>query len=128
MADRTYIDKYINEGEKAVISAKNLYDTILVGDINNDDHIYRIGIDDFFLKHRNDLESITIWMTCPERCYYQPKTLSEEMYGTTELWLSLLRINNMRDITEFHYPIIKAYDPNRLKDIISVFFKREKKL
>lgn len=128
MPDVTYIDRYINDGQKAVISMKNLFDTILVGDANNEEHIYRIGINDFFLKHRSELESIIQWYSVPESMFYKPKLLSLELYGTTELWLSLLRVNNMKNVTEFHLPIIKVYNPYALKEIIKVFFKREKKM
>lgn len=128
MPDITYIDRYINEGEKAVLSMKNFYKTILVGDINQEDHIYRIGISDFFLDHRKDLEKIIQWYNIPESMFYKPKLLSLELYGTTELWLSLLRVNDMKNVTEFHLPIIKVYNPDAIKEIIKVFFKREKKM
>ena len=59
--------------------------------------------------------------------FYKPKMLSYELYGTTELWLAILRANNMKNISEFHYPIIKVYQPDRLKELIKVFFKREDK-
>lgn len=128
MANITYIDKYINDGNKAVISMKNLYDTILVGNEDDEDHIYRIAIDDFFIKHRRELEDIVQWYSVPESMFYKPKLLSEQLYGTTELWLALLRANDMRNVTEFCYPIIKVYNPTALKEIIKVFFKREKKM
>lgn len=126
MPDVTYLDKYINDGKHAVLSMHNLYESVLVGD--DSDHIYRTGIDDFFLIHRRELESIIQWYNIPETMYYKPKMLSLQLYGTTELWLSLLRVNNLRNITEFHYPIIKVYSPNDLKELMKIFFKRERKM
>ena len=126
MPDITYIDRYINDGQRAVVSMRNLYDTVLVGD--DSDHIYRTGIDDFFLSHRRELDSIIQWYNVPESMYYKPKMLSLQLYGTTELWLSLLRVNNLRNITEFHYPIIKVYSPNDLNELMKIFFKRERKM
>ena len=128
MPDVTYIDRYIADGQKATISMRNIYDTILVGSENNTDHIYRIGIDDFFLKYRSQLDQIVQWYNVPETVYYKPKTMSLQLYGTTELWLSILRLNNMKNITEFHYPIIKVYNPNSLRELMQIFFKREKKI
>ena len=127
MADMTYIDKYIREGEKETISMKNLYDTILVGDSENEESVFRIPFDDFFLKYKHELEDCKQYYTIPDTMYYKPKMLSLQIYGTTELWLAVLRANNMRNTSEFHYPIIQLYNPDRLKQLIKVFFKREKK-
>lgn len=127
MIDTTYIDQYINDGKRETISLNNLYDTILIGDADDDTKIFRIPTNDFFLKHRKELESSLIFYSIPETMFYKPKLLSLELYGTTELWLALLRANNMKNVTEFHYPYIKVYDPDRLKELIKIFFKREGK-
>lgn len=123
--DITYIDQYIDEGKKAVMSLSNFYDTILVGDANNDEHIFKIAINDFFLKYRDQLEDSIQYYSVPESMFYKPKMLSLELYGTTELWLSLLRVNNMKSICEFHVPIIKVYNPGDLRELINIFFKRD---
>lgn len=127
MPDTTYIDQYINDGKKSTISLNNLYDTILVGDENDDTNIFRIPTNDFFLKYRRELEESLQFYSIPQTMFYKPKLLSYEIYGTTELWLAILRANNMRNTSEFHYPLIKVYNPDRLKELIKVFFKREKK-
>ena len=127
MPDTTYIDQYINDGKKSTISLNNLYDTILVGDENDDTNIFRIPTNDFFLKYRRELEESLQYYSIPQTMFYKPKLLSYEIYGTTELWLAILRANNMRNTSEFHYPLIKVYNPDRLKELIKVFFKREKK-
>lgn len=126
MPDLTYMDKFINDGQKEPISLKNLYDTMLIG--NEDlDHIFRIPIDDFFLKHRAELDQYIQVYALDQEMFYKPKALSLKMYGTTELWLAILRVNNMRNITEFHMPYIKLYNPGMVKEIIKIFFKREGK-
>lgn len=125
--DVTYIDQYINDGKKETISLTNLYDTILVGEEDDESNIFRIPINDFFLKYRRELEESKIVYSIPQTMFYKPKMLSYELYGTTELWLAILRANNMKNISEFHYPIIKVYQPDRLKELIKVFFKREDK-
>lgn len=128
MPDITYIDQYIDDGNKQVISLKNLYDTLLVGDVNNDEHIFKIPIADFFIKYRDQLSGCIEYYTLPESMFYKPKTVSKELYGTTELWLSLLRVNGMKNISEFSLPIIKIYNSDSLKSLINIFFKREKKI
>lgn len=124
LPDITYIDKYISEGKKETLSLKNFYETLLVGDIDNSDHIFKIPINDFFIKYRSELSQIVQYYSVPQSMFYQPKSVSYELYGTTELWLGILRLNNMRNITEFHMPIIKIYNPDSVKELINIFFKR----
>ena len=122
--DITYIDKYIADGKKETLSLKNFYETILIGDKNNSDHIFRVPINDFFIKYRKELDSIVQYYSIPQSMFYKPKSVSYELYGTTELWLAILRLNGMRNVTEFHQPIIKIYNVNSLKELIDIFFKR----
>lgn len=118
----TYLDKFIKTGQKSPINLDKLYDTVL---IENGDRIYRTPIDDFFLRYHTQLEEIVMIYSCPEQYFYKPKMLSLSLYGTTELWLALLRVNNMMNITEFHMPFIQVYEPNATKQLINLFFKRE---
>jgi hypothetical protein len=124
----TYIDSYINDGNNSVLSLSNFYDTHLIGDIDKRDHIFRIPINDFFVKYRQQLQEIVQQYNVPDRYFYQPKTLSLDLYGTTEMWLGLLRLNGMKNITEFRQSIIDVYNPVGLRELINVFFKRERKI
>lgn len=126
--NQTYIDQYINDGLTAVLSMKNFYNTILTSDINDQNNIIKIPISDFFVKYRNQLENSIQWYNLPEKFFYKPKSVSLELYGTTELWLSLLRLNCMINITDFYLPIIKVYNPGDIKEYINIFFKREGKI
>lgn len=121
----TYIDKYITDGQQSVLSLKNFYETILIGDADKPDHIFRAPLNDFFIKHRDQLSETDQWYNVPESMFYKPKMVSYELYGTTEMWLALLRLNNMINITEFHSPMIKIYNPYSVEELISIFFKRE---
>ena len=124
LPDITYINKYISDGKKETLSLKNFYETLLVGDIHNPNHVFKIPIGDFFIKYKKELEPAIQYYSVPQSMFYRPKSVSYDLYGTTELWLSLLRLNNMRNITEFHQPIIKIYDADSLKELIDLFFKR----
>ena len=121
----TYMDKYINDGKKETLSLRNFYESILVGNADNTDHIFKIPINDFFIKYKKELDSIVLYYNVPQSMFYKPKSLSYELYGTTELWLAILRLNEMRNITEFHQPIIKVYDKNYINELIGIFFKRQ---
>lgn len=125
MSEITYIDSYIREKNSEVLSLKNFYNTLLVSD-ESKDRLFRIPFNDFFIKYREQLEPAIQFYTVSESMFYKPKSVSKELYGTTELWLSLLRVNGMTNITEFHLPIIKVYNPDKLREIINIFFKREK--
>lgn len=122
--DMTYSENLLTAAQKDPLNIKNFYDSILVGNVDND-HIYRIGINDFFLKHWNDLKPAVELFPLPDRYFYQPKTLSLELYGTVDLWLALLRVNGMRNVTEFHNPIIRIYNSGKLRELINIFFKRQ---
>lgn len=127
MPDITYLDTYIKDGKNEMVSLKNLYDTLLLSSTDRPDHIYRVPFSDFFLQHSDELKGAMALYQITESRFYKPKMVSLELYGTTELWLALLRANNMRNITEFHYPLIKIYHPAKLQEFINIFFKREGK-
>ena len=128
MPDITYINNFINEGKNATISLKNFYDTILVGDANDDTNIFRMPIGDFFLEHAAELKPTIQFYALPDTYFYKPKALSLLHYGTTEMWLALLRLNGMKSVCEFNLPMIKMYDPDPCMEIIKTYFKREGKL
>lgn len=122
--DITYVTKYISDGNKSVVSLKNLYETLLVTD-EQGNGLYRVPWNDFFIRYKDQLMSSIQFHSVPQSMFYKPKMVSLDLYGTTELWLSLLRLNGLKNITEFNYPIIKVYNPGNLFELINVFFKRE---
>lgn len=126
MPNLTYIDRYIADGHKEIIRMENLIDTHLISNPEKT-HIYRAMFDDFFIQHEAELKESIQLAHVPYGLYYKPKWMSLQIYGTTELWLALLRANNMKSISDFHWPIINVYSPGRLKQLISIFFKREGK-
>lgn len=128
MADVTFVDKYIVDGKSSLISLSKFYDTILITNRDNPDHIFRVPLHDTFLKYREHFQDMIVLYQLPANHFYQPKRLSEELYGTTEMWLSILRLNGMRNISEFNQPMVMIYDPERIREFINIFFKREGKI
>lgn len=124
----TYIDDFIHDGEKETLSLKNFYSSYLVGDANDENHIFRTPWEDFFLKYKDELDSCIQWRAISQDVYYNPKMLSMTLYGTTEMWLAIMRANGFKNITEFHYPFIKVYNPDVVMELIKIFFKREGKV
>lgn len=127
MPNVTFIDQYINDGYKETIKLPNLYDTTLISNPDKT-HIFRVPTSDFFVKHYDELSKLIIYITVPEKSFYNPKMVSLQYYGTTELWLAILRVNGMKSIIDFKVPVVAIYDPEGLKQLISIFFKREKKI
>lgn len=122
----TNIYQLIKKNSQASYKLENFYDTILVAD-DPSKYIYRVPIDDFFIRYKDQLKAIETTYALPENLYYKPKALSLLLYNTTEYWLALLRINKMKNITEFCQPLIKVYNSILLKDLVNIFFKREGK-
>ena len=127
-ADVTFVDKYIRDGQSAPFSLKKFYDTILVTREDNRSDIYRIPLYDIFIRYREQFDDCVQLYSITEKYFYKPKTLSLELYDTTEMWLALLRLNCMRNISEFTENIIKVYNPVDIKELIEIFLKREKKI
>lgn len=125
LPNATYIDQYINDGNNGTLTLKNFYETMLIGSTDKNNYYYRIPWNDFFIKYKDQLDKITMHYNVPESQFYKPKLVSYELYGTTELWLGLLRLNNMRNTTEFYQPIIKIYSPYQIKDYIDIFLDRK---
>lgn len=125
--DVTYVDQFIIDGQSAVLSLKNFYESMLIMDSDKRNHIIRVPWYDTFLKYRSELSEYVQLYNVPDTMMYQPKSVSMELYGTTELWLALLRLNGMRNITEFIEPMIEIYNPTQLMELLTIFFKREGK-
>ena len=56
---------------------------------------------------------------------YQPKTLCFDMYGTTELWSSVLRINNLTSASEFNIKSLKLFN-KKIFDLLNEILILEK--
>ena len=79
-------------------------------------------------KYIDYLQSVIMDVTLTETIY-QPKALCFEMYGTTELWSSILRINNLTSITQFNLKKLKLFttDVFNLLNEILILEKNELK-
>ena len=50
---------------------------------------------------------------------YQPKTFSQDLYETTELWDTILILNQCTSVIEFDLKTVKYYDPDKLKSYLN---------
>lgn len=126
MSTTTHMTDFISNNLNNNISLNKFYRTLLTVDSEDLSTINRIPYDDFFTRYTGPLSQITVQYIVLPEYFYQPKTVSQMIYGTTELWLGLLRLNKMRNITEFNQDIISIYEPAQLSSLIKIFFNREK--
>ena len=50
---------------------------------------------------------------------YKPKLVSEDLYDTTELWDTILLLNDCASVIEFKPKMLKVYDPSQLKMVLN---------
>lgn len=85
--------------------------------------IATISLTSLVNKYRDALKSIIIELELDDveqaRYMYQPKTVSEEVYGTTEFWDIILVLNGFKSISTFVPKTLKLYDPDKLKSYIN---------
>lgn len=122
MYSTTYIRDLINDGIDAEISYRNLHPPLIISNKKTDESI-KVPYLSLTNKYRDFLEPFVIEVNLiPEEeilYKFKPKLLSLELYGTTELWASLLELNNMISIIEFRPKKIKVYDPDGFKAMIN---------
>lgn len=91
-----------------------------------DDSTSLILLNDSILdKYRTDLAEKIISKTFTNEEFnkyqYNPKRLSFDLYGTTELWGLLLEVNQLHSVTEFNINPVKVYDGSIISCINSIF-------
>lgn len=74
-------------------------------------------------KYRHYLLACTVFVQLSEEekelYMYNPKRLSEDVYGTTELWADILKLNNAVSVADFKPDFIRIYDPNKFKEYLN---------
>lgn len=74
-------------------------------------------------KYKDHLSNIIVNTKLTEKeqetYMFKPKRLSEDLYGTTELWDTILLLNDCAFTSEFKPKILRVYDPARFKTFIN---------
>lgn len=109
------IEQLIQNGRDTELTFAN--SSILCGD-SNISFTYRSCFD----RHIQVLKSISVLVELNNEDYikykYNPHLLSYVLYGTTDLWFILLKINNMIRLTDFDRKKLYVIDPHKT-DIIN---------
>ena len=129
MAIPTTIEELVNWGKTQEISYRNLHGEVYINNLSNNE-VIRIPLNSVMGEYRYFLKPYTIEITMSDdELYlyqYKPKSLSFKLYGTTELWSTLLMINNCISKIDFDKKKIKVLDPKRIKAFINEVLILEK--
>jgi len=116
-----YLNKYMMQDTK-------LTDYFYTEYLNDNDTNQFYNMDNVTQDHAGYLKPLVKTMTFTSEEYrkyrYNPWRLSDDLYGTTELWFMLLHINEMFSVNEFNLRTIKVYDKeellSRMGEIVNV--------
>lgn len=117
-----YLSKFIMQNTK-------LIDYFFVEYLSDDDTKQFHIMDNLAQYHERFLRPIVKTVTFTPEEYrkyrFNPWRLSNDLYGTTELWFMILHINEMYSANEFDKRVIKIYDKdmllNKLNEIVNVY-------
>ena len=104
------------------ISYRTLHPSLVISNVKDDD-VIRVPYSSIINKYKDFLSTIVVEIKLDdamrEKYMYKPKMVSNELYGTTELWSEILILNNAYSVMEFTARVLKCYDPNRFKSFIN---------
>lgn len=113
------------------ISYRTLHPEATMNDIQNN-RIVKFPFSSIINKYKDFLYNIIIEIELNDEEFeiyqYKPKMLSEDLYGTTELWDSILILNNATTVAEFNSKKIKLYDPKKFKKYLNEIMLLEEEL
>lgn len=104
------------------ISYRVLHPPIILHNEETDENIH-IPFSSLLNQYRDYLSNIIISVPLNDvlrnKYRFKPKMISDELYGTTELWDTILVLNNCFRVCEFDPKVLKIYDPEKLKEYIN---------
>ena len=122
LANPTTISDQINEVNEKEISYNTLHPKLLVTDINKNTTI-RVPYSSYVSQYREFLSTIIVEEELDKegelKYWFKPKSLSNDLYGTTELWDTILTLNECSSATTFKPTKVKYYDPDLFKDYLN---------
>ena len=100
------------------ISYRTLHPAVIMYDKDSDRRI-RFPFSSIVNKYKDFLHEIImdIELNAEEQAMYlyKPKLLSEDLYGTTELWDTILILNDCQSVIDFKPTTVSIYDPEQFK-------------
>lgn len=104
------------------ISYRTLHPSVYLHDKDSNRTI-RIPFSSIINKYKDYLSGIIMEIELNEdeqaQYLYKPKLLSEDLYDTTELWDTILILNDCQSVINFKPKLVKVYDPTELKTLLN---------
>ena len=120
MAYYSTIQELIDSVKDMEVSYRNLHSYIY---INDGKDMIKIPYKSIIREYLPFFESIIVELPLtPEEVIdyrYKPKKLSYDLYGTTELWSSLLELNNVYSVIDFDLEKVRVFDPKELPKLLN---------
>ena len=116
------LSEQITEAEKLEISYKSLHPSYTIYNEQTDETIelpFSSITNEYKTYLLSCVKSIQLSEKEKENYRYSQKKLSYDLYGTTELWADLLKLNGCVSIAEFESDFIRVYDPNTFKEYLN---------
>ena len=121
------LDELINYIKGEDISYRNLHTPIYIrtnSRLTDETDTFLIPYKSIMLNYMSYFRECVLTITMSENekieYRYKPKRLSNKLYGTTELWSSLLELNNMISIIDFNLEKdIKVFEPKKFKELLN---------
>jgi hypothetical protein len=120
MAFYATIQELIESEDDKEISYRNLHRQAEI--VNNNKVIripYKSILRDYMPFFKSAIEELNFEELEFKKYQFKPKRLSYDLYGTTELWATLLELNNMFSIINFNKRKIKVYKPDEFKRLLN---------
>ena len=120
------IIEQIEDIEDRDINYRTLHVGLNVYNDDKDSRNFKVPYLSILNKHSNILSKIIITRELTSKEYtkyaFRPKLFSDDMYGTTEFWDTILFLNNCKSVVDFRLQKVKYYDPDRFKAFIDEIF------
>ena len=119
----TYLSDLIDDVKDADISYRKLHSLATISGIT-------IPFFSITNKYKDVLAAIATEVQLTEadmlKYRYKPKLLSLDLYGTTELWYTILELNSIISTLEFDKYTLIVYHPSTIEDMINEILILEK--
>lgn len=120
------IIEQIEDIEDRDINYRTLHVGLNVYNDDKDSRNFKVPYLSILNKHSSILSKIIITRELTSKEYakyaFRPKLFSDDMYGTTELWDTVLFLNNCKSVVDFRLQKVKYYDPDKFKAFIDEIF------
>lgn len=120
MAFYSTIQELIDSVNDMEISYRNLHTNVYIK--NKDDVIkipYKSIIREYLPYLQNSVVELELGPSEITKYRFKPKKLSYDLYGTTELWSSLLELNHLYSVIEFNKEVYKVFEPKEFMTLLN---------